>query len=92
MRISEFEEKVRIAHGVSVLFSNSMNKTKLKKLIDTIFKTEGTWVDNFEYVIIEEICGDVTGMRQGTDDLIKTRVSFMLDDRNYILYNTREAH
>lgn len=42
MRISEFEEKVRIAHEVSVLFSNSMNKTKLKKLIDAIFKTEGT--------------------------------------------------
>ena len=42
MRISEFEEKVRIAHEVSVLFSNLMNKTKLKKLIDTIFKTEGT--------------------------------------------------
>ena len=69
-----------------------MNKTKLKKLIDAIFKTEGIWVDNFEYVIIEEICGDITGMRQGTDDLIKTRASFMLDDRNYILYNTREAH
>lgn len=91
MRISEFEEKVRIAHEVSILFSNSMNKTKLKKLIDTIFKTEGIWVDNFEYIIIEEICGDITGMRQGTGDLIKTRVSFMLDDRNYILYNTREV-
>ena len=91
MRISEFEEKVRIAHEISVLFSNSMNKIKLKKVIDTIFKTEGTWVDNFEYVIIEEICGDITGMRQGTSDLIKTRVSFMLDDRNYILYNTKEA-
>ena len=92
MRISEFEEKVRIAYEVSALFSNSMNKTKLKKLIDTIFKTEGSWVDNFEYVIIEEICGDITGMRQGTGDLVKTRVSFMLDDRNYILYNTKEAH
>ena len=92
MRISEFEEKVRIAHEVSVLFNSSMNKTKLKKLIDTIFKTEGTWIDNFEYVIIEEICGDITGMRQGTDDLIKTRVSFMLDDRNYILYTTKEVH
>lgn len=92
MRISEFEEKARIAHEISVLFNKSMNKTKLKKLIDTIFKTEGTWVDNFEYVIIEQICGDITGMRQGTDNLIKTRVSFMLDDRNYILYNTTEVH
>ena len=91
MRISEFEEKARITHEVSVLFSNSMNKIKLKKLIDTIFKTEGVWVDSFEYVIIEEICGDITGMRQDTSDLIKTRVSFMLDDRNYILYNTKET-
>ena len=86
MRISEFEEKVRIIHTVSILFNTPMNKTKLKKLIDTVFETEGYWVDNFEYPICLKIKGDFTGLRQGTDEEIETKIAFILDDRNYILY------
>ncbi len=91
MRATEFVEKIRIIHSVSNLFSSTMNKTKMKKLVDAVFETTGEWVDNFEYIIYERICGDLTGLRQGTADELSMKISFMLDDLNNILYSMGEA-
>lgn len=90
MRATEFIEKVRIIHIISEIFNNVMNKTKVKKLVDAVFETSGEWVDNFEYVIYQKICGDITGLRQGTADALNMRISFILDDCNYILYTIRQ--
>lgn len=91
MRATEFVEKVRIIHVISEIFNNVMNKTKVKKLVDAVFETSGEWIANFEYVIYQKICGDLTGLRQGTDEALNMRISFILDDRNYIIYTIRQG-
>ena len=85
MRASEFKEKKRIIYNISKIFSSSISKNKMKQLVDTVFETEGIWIDKFEYVIHIKICGDLTGYLQGTSEELDTKVGFILDERNYIL-------
>ena len=87
MRVSKLHEKIRIIYRTSEIFSKTMSKTKMKSLVDAVFETEGIWIDKFEYVIYLKIKGDLTGYLQGTDEEIKTKVGFLLDSRNYVLYS-----
>ena len=88
MNATEFKEKTRILYEISKVFDKQMNRKKLKQLVDLVFETSGVFIGKYEYCISERICGDVTGLRQGTSQYITMKLVFMLTDYNTIVYRT----
>jgi len=79
MNTSDFETKKKILGDISILFKNSFSVTRMSKLVDIIFNEGehlGYFIDKNTYRIILRICGDINGFRQGTPDLIVTKIYF----------------